>query len=109
MKNGFIGIMVEDSPDLLTGLLGILKSGNTFVPLNPTYPNDRINFIINDCKIHILLTDKANYEKGNQIAKSNPIINHHLCVCTDVDNDDIKVETTNPLPIISEKAGGLLK
>jgi len=106
LNNGLIGIMAENSPGLLVGLMGILKSGNSFVPLNPTYPNDRINFIINDCKIHTLLTDKANYEKGNQIARSNSIIIHHLCL--DADNLDIKVETTGPPFMISEKAGRLL-
>ena len=50
---------------------------------------------------------KANYEKVNQIAKSNSIIIHHLCL--DVDNNNIKVETTGVPPIISEKAGSLLK
>jgi non-ribosomal peptide synthetase component F len=109
LKNGFIGIMAEDSPGLLLGLLGILKSGNSFVPLNPTYPNDRINFIINDCNIHILLTDKANYDKGNQIARSNPIIIHHLCIGTNMGNEDTILETTEGFPISREKSGSILK
>jgi amino acid adenylation domain-containing protein len=107
LKNGFIGIMVEDSPDLLVGLMGILKSRNAFVPLKSTYPDDRVNFIINDCNIHILLTDKANNEKGNQIARSNPVVTHHLCL--DVGNNDTIVETTEGSPISREKSGGILK
>ena len=107
MKNGFIGIMVENSPDLLVALMGILKSGNAFVPLNPTYPNERIHFIINDCKINVLLTDKATYEKGNQIAGNNPIITHHLCL--DGVNDNLKAEVTGEPLITSEDASRLLK
>jgi tyrocidine synthetase-3 len=107
MKNAFIGIMVENSSDLLTGLLGILKSGNSFVPINPRHPINRINFIINDCKINVLLTDKTHYDKGNQIAKSNPIITHHLCL--DVGDDDIIVETIKASPISKEKGGSILQ
>jgi acyl-CoA synthetase (AMP-forming)/AMP-acid ligase II len=46
--------MVDDSPELLTGLLGILKSGNAFVPINPVFPNDRVHFIIHDSAVNIL-------------------------------------------------------
>jgi amino acid adenylation domain-containing protein len=80
--------MADDSPGLLVGVLGILKSGNAFVPINPLFPKNRINFIIHDCKIKVLLTDNANYEKAQQIAKSHPLIERLLCIDSTNDNDD---------------------
>ena len=51
-----IGLFVDRSLDLIIGILGILKSGNAYVPLDPEYPQERIKFIIKDSKIPVLLT-----------------------------------------------------
>jgi len=80
MKNSYIGLMVDDSPGLPIGVLAILKSGNCFVPINPIFPNERVRFIIDDCNISILLTDKVNYEKAGQIVKDTPSVKHIICV-----------------------------
>jgi tyrocidine synthetase-3 len=72
--------MVNESPNLLIGLLGILKSGNCFVPINPLYPKDRINYLINDCNIKILLTDSPNYERAMQVTRHNPRLLQVLCI-----------------------------
>ncbi|MDQ1354794.1 MAG: hypothetical protein QG657_5103, partial [Acidobacteriota bacterium] len=80
LKNRFIGIMVDNTPGLVTGLLAILKSGNCFVPINPIFPNDRIRFILKDCNINVLLTDKANYEKARQIVKDSSPVLYLVCI-----------------------------
>jgi amino acid adenylation domain-containing protein len=80
MKNRFIGLMVDDTPALLVGLLGILKSGNTFVPVNPLFPGDRIRFIISDCNIEVLVTDCINYPRALQIARESSVIRHLICI-----------------------------
>jgi tyrocidine synthetase-3 len=88
LKDSYIGIIVDDSPELLTGLLGILKSGNTFVPINPVFPDERVHFIIHDCKIKVLLTDNANYEKAQQIVKDNPLIRHLMLLNNQVQDQN---------------------
>ncbi|HLP61011.1 MAG TPA: amino acid adenylation domain-containing protein, partial [Candidatus Deferrimicrobium sp.] len=80
MKNSYIGLMADDSPGLLVGVLAILKSGNCFVPINTLFPHHRIKFIINDCRINILLTDKANYEKARELIKDTPSVQHLICI-----------------------------
>ena len=80
MKESFIGLIADDTPALFIGLLAILKSGNTFVPINPVFPEERIRFLINDCSINILLTDNANLEKARRLGKMNPGITHILCI-----------------------------
>jgi amino acid adenylation domain-containing protein len=51
-----VGIMLERSPEMLVGLLGILKAGGTYVPLDPTYPHERLAFMIDDADVSIIVT-----------------------------------------------------
>ena len=53
-----VAICVERSLDMIVGLLGILKAGGTYVPLEPTYPTERISFVLADCQAPILLTQQ---------------------------------------------------
>jgi amino acid adenylation domain-containing protein len=53
-----VGISVERSIEMVVGLLGILKAGGAFVPLDPAYPRDRLAFMIDDSGIRVLLTQE---------------------------------------------------
>lgn len=52
-----VGICIERSLDMLVGLLGILKAGAAYVPLDPSYPQERLEFILSDSQVPVLLTD----------------------------------------------------
>ncbi|MGG4409308.1 amino acid adenylation domain-containing protein [Niallia taxi] len=56
-KTSNIAIMTTHSFELIIGILGILKSGGTYVPIDPSYPSGRIEYILNDSNSVILLTD----------------------------------------------------
>src|SRR3989339_331961 len=51
-----VGIMVERSFEMIIGILGILKSGGAYLPIDPDYPENRIRFMIEDSNVKILLT-----------------------------------------------------
>ncbi len=51
-----IGISVERSPEMAIALLGILKSGAAYLPLDSSHPAERISFMIEDTGIKILIT-----------------------------------------------------
>jgi amino acid adenylation domain-containing protein len=53
-----VGICVERSIEMMVGLLGTLKAGGAYVPIDPTYPPERLSFILADCRAHILLTQE---------------------------------------------------
>ncbi len=54
-----VGICFDRSVDMLVGILGVLKAGAAYVPLDPAYPKDRIAFVIEDSKLQVLLTQRA--------------------------------------------------
>ncbi|MEH2239777.1 amino acid adenylation domain-containing protein [Nostoc sp.] len=51
-----IGICVERSLEMIIGVLGILKAGAAYVPIDPNYPKDRIEFMLEDSGTSVLLT-----------------------------------------------------
>ncbi len=54
-----VGICMERSMEMITGVLGILKAGGAYVPLDPTYPKERLSFMLADSHISVLLTTEA--------------------------------------------------
>ena len=54
-----VGICVERSTQMVIGLLGILKAGGAYLPLDPTYPKERLAFMLDDSKARLLLTRQA--------------------------------------------------
>ena len=77
-----VGISLERSPELIISLLAIQKAGGTYIPLDPNYPQERIDYIIEDSKISILLTQteyKNKFERKNvTIIKLNDL-SPNLC------------------------------
>jgi amino acid adenylation domain-containing protein len=51
-----VGVYVERSVEMMVALLGVLKAGGAYVPMDPTYPAERIAFVLEDAKAPILLT-----------------------------------------------------
>ncbi len=53
-----VGVCLERKPILIAALLGVLKAGAAYVPLDPTYPRERLALIIDDARMPVLLTEK---------------------------------------------------
>jgi amino acid adenylation domain-containing protein len=54
--DSLVGICLERSLEMVVGLLGILKAGAAYVPLDPAYPPDRIAFMLENAEVPLLLT-----------------------------------------------------
>jgi amino acid adenylation domain-containing protein len=54
-----IGLCMERSPNMIAAMLGILKSGGAYLPLNPTYPDERVELMVKDCNLKIILTESS--------------------------------------------------
>ena len=64
-----IGIMVERSLEMVIGMLGVLKAGGAYLPIDPTYPEERIRFMLEDSEIRILLTQQQLLGKNLSVAE----------------------------------------
>ncbi|GFZ30328.1 hypothetical protein CSC2_08540 [Clostridium zeae] len=62
-SESIVGIMMERSVDMLVGIMGILKSGGAYLPIDPEYPEDRIKYMLTDSNAKILLTQTKLMEK----------------------------------------------
>lgn len=86
-----VGIFVERSLEMLVGLLAIMKAGGAYVPMDPTYPAERISFVLSDASAPVLLT-QAN------VAQSVASLGARL-VRLDADWDEIAAQSADPLAV----------
>jgi amino acid adenylation domain-containing protein len=84
-----VGICVERSLEMIVGILGILKAGGAYVPLDPEYPQERLNFMLEDSQVKVLVTQA-------KLVESIPQHQAQL-ICLDTDWEKIAQNiTSNP-------------
>ncbi|MEM6403705.1 MAG: AMP-binding protein [Cyanobacteria bacterium P01_D01_bin.116] len=54
-----VGIYLQRSPEAIISILAILKSGGIYVPLDPAYPQERLNFMLEDAGVDVLITQQS--------------------------------------------------
>ena len=58
-KGSLVGVMLDRTPEMVAALMGILRCGAAYLPLDPAHPPARIGWIAQDAKADLLLTDAA--------------------------------------------------
>jgi amino acid adenylation domain-containing protein len=58
-----VGVMLERSLEMVVALLGILKAGGAYVPLDPDTPQERLEFMIADAEVQVLLSESTEWEE----------------------------------------------
>ncbi|WP_051153511.1 non-ribosomal peptide synthetase [Ruminiclostridium papyrosolvens] len=61
--NDTVGLMVSRSPEMMIGIIGILKSGGAYMPIDTEFPAERIKYMQEDCGTRLLLTQKQFFDK----------------------------------------------
>ena len=72
-----VGICLERSTEMVVAVLAVLKAGGAYLPLDPTYPKDRLAFMLNEAKACLVLTD-------SQLLPRLPVIQPQI-LCLDSD------------------------
>ena len=101
--NDIVGIMVNRSFEMLVSILAVLKAGGAYIPIDPEYPQDRIEYMLNNSDAKYLLTfskldTKVNFERKifveldntNVYASSSKHVN-----CVNLPNDSSYVIYTS--------------
>src|SRR5215204_983386 len=83
-------LLLERSPEMIVAMLAILKAGGVYVPLDPTYPAERIAFLLNDSGAHVCVTQQGFLEK--HLSQQNIAI-----VCLDTDSEVIDAQPEHNL------------
>ena len=83
-----VGICVERSIEMIIGLLAILKAGGAYVPLDHQYPKERLEYMLQDARVEVLLTQTSLLDR---LPDSRPDI-----VCLDSNDATYSVNCENP-------------
>ncbi|MBD1895823.1 non-ribosomal peptide synthetase [Coleofasciculus sp. FACHB-129] len=80
-----VGLCVERSLEMIIGMLAILKAGGAYLPLDPSYPTERLSFMLKDAQVPVLLTREQYIKRlNNQNSK---------IICLDKDWENISQES----------------
>jgi|HubBroStandDraft_6_1064221.scaffolds.fasta_scaffold00142_32 surfactin family lipopeptide synthetase A len=93
-----VGLYLEPSTEMIVGTLGVLKAGGACVPLDPSYPTERLSYAIKDTQLELLL---AQQHLRSQLQSSDVAV---LCL----DSEWKQVEQPNPEPVPSDCTPGNL-
>ncbi|MEI6602687.1 MAG: amino acid adenylation domain-containing protein [Clostridia bacterium] len=78
-----VGIMMQRTPEMIVGILGILKSGGCYLPIDPDYPEDRTKYMLEDSKTKYLLVHDETADlrpfQGALININDPAIGQLSC------------------------------
>ncbi|MCP4154231.1 MAG: amino acid adenylation domain-containing protein, partial [bacterium] len=83
-----VGILMTQSLNWLPAILGILKAGAVYVPLDPEMPQERIRYMIEDAGIGILFSEKKQLRLINRLQWECDSLHSYLCM----DSFDIHAE-----------------
>lgn len=90
-SDGTVGICLERSPDLVVAALGVLKAGAAYVPMDPSLPDGRLDFMIRDSDCQWVL---AQGDQGRALSER-----HAQVVRLDEDGPAIAREEATPLTV----------
>ncbi|HEY2391524.1 MAG TPA: amino acid adenylation domain-containing protein [Candidatus Angelobacter sp.] len=62
-SEAIVGLLLERSQDLAVSALGVLKAGGAYLPLDPGYPGERLDFILRDASVKVLITQQKFKER----------------------------------------------
>lgn len=98
LKNGLhveesVGIYMDRRIEFIASVLGILKAGGVFISLDTDYPQNRIDFIVNDSKIKYVIALSS--DKNDKISSISSIIY--------IDSISTKVKSNNPVVKIDDR------
>jgi amino acid adenylation domain-containing protein len=75
-----VAVFLERSPEMVIALLGVLKAGGAYLPLDPSYPNDRLRYMLEDARARVVITQTARID-------ALPSLATHI-IALDRDGDD---------------------
>jgi len=97
-----VGIFMDRSPEMVIAIYGIIKAGGAYVPLDPNYPDERLNFMIEDTNIPVILTQSHLKERLShyKIKSLSLDTEQGLFQSESINNPEVKIDPGNMAYII---------
>ena len=98
-RDELISILFEPGAMMIVAMLGVLKAGKSWVPIDPFYPHARISYILKDSQTSLLVTNSPNILLAEQVLE-----NHKQCQVINIDRIDNNFGEQNLNLLISPDA-----
>ena len=92
-----VPICIERSLDMTIGILGVLKAGGAYVPLDPSFPQARIDHIMEDTSARIVLT--SSHDKEEQLASPDLLFSAYQDLEVVRLNEDARIDLYSKMPV----------
>lgn len=77
---GYVAVLGDHAPHTVAALLGVVRAGSAYVPLDPRWPAARIAAMLSALRVGCLVVDRAHYRVATEICWSLPDLAHLVCV-----------------------------
>ncbi len=95
-----VAIRMDKSLEMIIGILAIIKAGACYLPMNMAYPQDRVNYMIEDSNCKILLTSKHSSQLSYSVNSINIDLDNENIYCGDITNINLILSPENLIYII---------
>lgn len=99
-QNDIVGIMLPRSLELIIAMLGVLKSGACYIPIDPIYPQKRIEYMLQNSNAKLLLTNDEISENIDFENKLSIDLNNRNLYCLNTNNLDCNISPESSAYII---------
>jgi amino acid adenylation domain-containing protein/thioester reductase-like protein len=62
-RDSLVGVFLDRSPAMLVALLGVMKAGGAYLPIDPAYPAERVRFMLEDAGVAVVLCEERGLER----------------------------------------------
>ncbi len=80
-----VALLLQHDLEMIVGIMGVLKSGNIFATMDPTYPEDRLLYMLEDNGARVIITDNPNLETAIKLRDK---VNKHIQILNINENHD---------------------
>jgi amino acid adenylation domain-containing protein len=91
-KETMVGLYMDRTIDAIVAIAGILKAGGAYVPMDPIYPQDRIDFILGDAGVGVVLTEQRLVANVPKNGRNILVMEEHRTAISQEDDQNLDTE-----------------
>ncbi len=81
--DSIVGLLFDKSLEMIYSIIGCIKAGATYLPMDPNYPTERLKFTVNDSGVSFVISSKKHIQKLNKLQWECSSLQSFVCVDSD--------------------------